>query len=155
MIRNQSQKDRAKDLGLQRKYGITLARQNEIRAEQNNRCKICGVEFTAQNPPCTDHLHFKIKVFRHIGTAFMDRLPKGGWDASAFDERERVICVRWAKTQIAARAEVKQAMMPWSIRGLLCRRCNRGLGYVERYFNATRHPENLFPIIEYLKSRLT
>lgn len=85
----------------------------------------------------------------------MDRLPTGGWDAAGFDELGNVKVVRWAKTKARAIAAVKEALMPWSIRGLLCFKCNKGLGCIERFFDAAAHPENLLPVIEYLRIRLT
>jgi hypothetical protein len=74
---------------------------------------------------------------------------------SVFDEQHREIFTKYAKTKAAAIRSVKQDALPWAVRGLLCRRCNRGLGYIERFFNAAAYPENLLPVIEYLKSRLT
>jgi hypothetical protein len=81
-------------------------------------------------------------------------LLTGKWIASGFDEQNRVYITRSAETKAAALAEVKKVMMPWSIRALLCWKCNRGLGFVEKFFDATRHPDNLLPIIAYLKRRL-
>ena len=142
------ERNHAKDLGLQRKYGITLARQNEIRAEQDNRCKICRVEFTADNVPCTDHFHFRIAT---------KKLGKHNWQAIGMDERGPLyaIVIAWNQTQWAAREAMRKLMGPGSVRGLLCRKCNRGLGYIERFFDAARHPENLLPVLEYFRNRLT
>jgi hypothetical protein len=77
------------------------------------------------------------------------------WKANAHDERGRIILVKYARTQAQARKDVKSEMMSWSVRGILCGKCNYGLGCVERFFDAAAHPENLLPVIEYLKNRLT
>jgi len=77
------------------------------------------------------------------------------WRAEAHNEQGFIICTKYARVQTNARTDVKQAMMLWAVRGILCGKCNYGLGMVERFFDAAAHPENLLPVIEYLKSRLT
>ena len=146
-------RERAKDKRLQSKYGITLARQNELRVNQNDQCKICLVLFTQENPPCTDHLHFKIIARRTEARALIAIRAK--WQAWIYNEAGHVLFNRYARTKTAAIAAVRNSAKEWSVRGLLCRRCNRGLGYIERFFDAARRPEHLVPVIEYFKSRLT
>lgn len=152
--RTAAQKDHTKDLRLQRRYGITLARQNKIRAEQDNRCKICRVEFAEDNPPNTDHYHFKIVAKRSL---YGNPGPKQifyGWTACGVLEDGQT-CVMWGKTKAVAISQVRTELAPRSIRGLLCRKCNRGLGYIERFFDGARHPENLLPVLEYFRNSLT
>jgi hypothetical protein len=145
-------RNRAKDKRLQSKYGITLAERDARAAEQNHLCKVCGGPLDAHGHPCVDHFHFKIKTFR---TSLPIATTERKWYAQAYNEQGQVICVRHANTQAAARRDVKQTMMRWSIRGLLCGKCNYGLGMVERFFDAAAHPGNLFPVIDYLRARLT
>ncbi len=153
MVRSQSQKDRAKDKRIQHKFGITLADRDSRIAEQNNKCKICGGPVDAYGPPNIDHFHFYVKAFRHTDRGMAAINFK--WYAQGYDELRRVICVKHARTKDAAVAAVKQELMPWSIRGVLCFKCNRGLGSIEKFFDAARHPEHLLPVIDYLQARLT
>jgi hypothetical protein len=146
-------RDRAKDKRLQSKYGITLAEREFRAVQQNHKCKICGGPLDAHGHPCVDHFHFKITVVRVINPTILAMGMK--WHANAYNEQGFTICTKYARTQMNARTDVKQSMMPWSIRGILCGKCNYGLGMVERFFDAAAHPENLLPVIEYLKSRLT
>jgi hypothetical protein len=76
------------------------------------------------------------------------------WCAQSYDELRQPLFHRHAKTKAAAIADVKKDTMPWSIRGILCGKCNYGLGCIERFFDAARHPENLLPVIDYLQARL-
>jgi hypothetical protein len=148
-----AQKDRIKDKRLQSKYGIALEERDGYIAQQLGLCKVCGGPLDAHGPPCVDHFHFKIKTFRH--DEMMTPAPGFKWYGQAYDERGRVICVKHAKTKAAANRETKQAMLKWSVRGILCFKCNYGIGCVERFFGASAHPENLLPVIEYLRARLT
>jgi uncharacterized protein with PIN domain len=151
MVRSQSQKDRAKDLRIQRKFGITLADRDRRAEEQDNKCEICGKPLDTYGPANLDHFHFKVKAFRATQPCPKDLK----WYAQAYNETGQVICVRRANTKAQAVAETKKATMPWSIRALLCAKCNRGLGYIERFFDAAKHPENLHPVMNYLLVRLS
>jgi len=144
---------RAQDKRIQKKFGITLADRNERIRQQGNKCKICGGPLDAYGPPNIDHFHFFVAAFRHTWT---ERMPAINlkWYAQGYDELRRVICVKHARTREAAIADVKRELMPWSIRALLCFKCNRGLGSIEKFFDAARHPEHLLPVIDYLQSRI-
>lgn len=146
--RTDAEKEHDKDKRLQRKFGITLANQNERRRQQANRCKLCNMIFDAEHPPCTDHYHFKIQTRRESGSDATNKWEAIGFDENGFPENH------YARTKAAAIAAVKHSMMPTSIRGLLCRNCNRGLGYIERFFNAAQHPENLVPVMAYFQARI-
>lgn len=67
---------------------------------------------------------------------------------------DRPICIRFARTQVAAKAAVKKTMLPWAVRGLLCAKCNRGGGMTERFFDVARHPANLQMVMDYYQLRL-
>lgn len=136
-------RDRAKDKRLQSKYGITLSEQNVLRQRQNNKCKICGAEFNTENPACTDHFHFKVVAIK---------LSKGSWKAETRLENGCYIASMGC-TKVSAVRSVKSQAAAKSVRGLLCRKCNRGLGYIERFFDSARRPETLTPVIEYFSAR--
>jgi len=139
------QREQQKEKRLQKKYGISLARRNEMAHEQNHKCKICGGALDAYGPPHVDHFHFKIEA---------ERDPNVGWRTLVRNELGIVRFRASAPTRKAAEQEVRDQAKDWSVRGLLCFKCNRGLGAVERLFGAARHPENLVPVIEYFTIRL-
>lgn len=145
-------RDRAKDKRLQRKYGITLAERNERERNQEGKCKVCGGPLNAFGPCAVDHFHFRVRAFRNQEPALLSLKLK--WHAQGYNELGQVILVKHAWTKAQAIADVKQEMLPWSVRGLLCFKCNYGIGCVERFFDAAAHPENLFPVVDYLRERL-
>ena len=146
-----AQKIRAKDLRIQRKFGITLADRDRRAEEQGHKCKVCGGPLEAYGPPNIDHYHFHVTVFRSY-----DLIGKSmGWRANAYSESGEVSHSGWAKTKAEAIKNVRAVMMPFSIRGLLCFKCNKGLGYIERFFGAAQNPDILLSVREYLRKRLT
>ena len=148
--RTDEQKKQAQDKRLQKEFGITLVERQVMERAQDFKCKLCDGPL---DPPCVDHFHFKIKAFRHAGS---DMLAMGlKWGAEVYDEKGRVMFFKHARTQAAAVADVRRAAMPWSIRGILCRHCNRALGVLERWFDAARTPDRVLPSLEYLRKRLT
>jgi hypothetical protein len=140
--RTAEQKKKDQDKRLQKKYGITLANRDERVRQQGSKCKICCGPL---DPPCVDHFHFRV-----VAT----RAPRGGWFAVALDENGNMMNLGWAKAKATAIADAKRATMPWAIRGILCRHCNRALGMLERWFDAARHPDHVLPSLEYLRNRL-
>ncbi len=150
MVRNQEQKERAQDQRLQRKYGITIADRRERERQQNHQCKLCGGPL---DPPCVDHFHFKIEVNRATaGDVHPSTCLK--WKACGYDEMGNIKCAQYSRTKAHAILIVRHIMMPDSIRGLLCRHCNRALGMLERFFDAARHPERVESALDYLRARL-
>ena len=151
-VLTEEQKKRAQDKTLQHKFGITLADRDELVRQQDNKCKICGGPLDAYGPPNIDHFHFYTRAERNTSPALVAINLK--WHACTYNEKREVVFTRHASTKAAAMESVKRATMPWSIRSLLCFKCNRGLGYIERFFNAAQYPENLLPVIDYLRARL-
>jgi hypothetical protein len=152
MARTKKTAAEQKDIRLRKKFGIDLAEHDRRRAEQDGKCGICGGALEAFGPPCVDHYHFHVKAFR---TTYGDQaFPEYKWQGIAYDERGTVNCVKPANTRAAALVAVKAVMMPWSVRGLLCFKCNRGLGYVERFFGAASNPDILNDVANYLRVRL-
>lgn len=82
-------------------YGLTEIAYQKMLAEQDNRCAICQVEFTANNVPHIDHDH-----------TCCPRMPsgrKGKYRSDLIGRTNKEPCGR-------------------CVRGLLCRSCNAGLG---------------------------
>jgi hypothetical protein len=61
-------KDQAKNTVLKYIYGIDLKQYNEILQKQNNKCGICGKDFTGKYPykPSVDHAHDQTKRVRGL-----------------------------------------------------------------------------------------
>jgi hypothetical protein len=147
--RTAAQKELDKDKRLQSKYDITLVERTERARQQDNKCKICSGPL---DPPCVDHFHFVVKAWRNTDSGMLSIGLK--WYAESYDERMRAVNGKHASTKAAAIAGVKKETMRWSIRGLLCRHCNRALGMLERWFDAARTPDKVLPSLDYLRKRL-
>jgi Recombination endonuclease VII len=143
---NTEKAERAKDKRLRKKFGITLERFNQYRSDQCDRCKICGGSLFAYGPPHTDHFHFKIEA---MGTKGQE------WTATALDELGTPVFAASSSTKAGAVKEVKLLAMPWSVRGLLCFKCNKALGVIARLLGAESNPDILLSVREYLIKRLT
>jgi Recombination endonuclease VII len=147
--RTDAQKERAKDLRIQSKFaGFTLADRNNWIEAQSGKCAVCGGPL---EPPVIDHHHFKVEATRYSPN---DPLGFTGWQARAMDERGDVVCARSALTKVVAIQDVRKAYIQKSIRGIICIRCNYGLGILERFFNCARHPQILLDLYNYLGKRL-
>ena len=138
--------ERAKDKRLRKKFGITIEQFNQYRSDQCDRCKICGGSLFAYGPPHVDHYHFKVEIAGAKGE---------GWTATVLDELGMPVVAVMASTQAGSVKEAKRLAMPWSVRGLLCFKCNKGLGVIARFFGAESNPDILLSIREYLRKRLT
>lgn len=147
-IATDEERKRAQDKRLQREYGITLAERDEIAQRQDNKCLICSGPLT---PPCVDHFHFRVEVINAIDPTTQVIV---GWTAYSLDEQGKIVYLYTSPTKKHAIAEVKKLTMPWAIRGLLCRHCNRALGMLERWFDAARGLNKVQASLDYLSGRL-
>lgn len=151
-IATPEERRRAQDKRLLHKYGINIVYRDKLILDQNNKCKVCSGPLDAYGHPCVDHFHFPIDVHR---VDFLDAAPEGmKWCARGYNEKRQVQGTAFGVTKLGARAEVKKLLAFWAVRGLLCYKCNYALGVLERFFDAARKPENLYPVIEYFRARL-
>ena len=144
--------ERAKDKRLRKKFGITLDEFKRREIEQDFKCAICDGPLRAYGPPHVDHFHFKISLVAHYDDFLRE---EHGWDATAFDELGQRKFWAYGVTQKSALASLKLLAMPWSVRGLLCFKCNKCLGTIEKMLGAAANPDILLLVRNYLRKRLT
>jgi hypothetical protein len=149
--RTAAQKERTIDLRIQSDFGgFTLADRTKLCESQNNKCAICGGALIPY--PIIDHFHFKVEAHRYLDITSNEL---AGWEAYAIDESGHREYWRRAKTKEQAIKNVKHDAIRVFIRGILCVRCNRGLGMIERFFpGVAQNPRKLFEIYNYLGKRL-
>lgn len=151
--RTDAQKIRATDLRLLKCYGITYDIREARRAVQNGLCACCNDPLDSHGGhACVDHFHFRVETVQYINPATGEI---DGWVASGYDEDGLVVFQARHKTKAGAIKAVRTLMLPWSVRALLCVRCNYALGALERMMDASRHPENVVKLADYLKKCLT
>ena len=116
-------KDRARERHLLRKYGITTADYEARLRTQGGTCKICR-QPPVNNRLSVDHDHRwnKLKI------TVQKSLTNGFWTAQTIMPLFGVI-VDVGKSKQEARETVRQRAMSFSVRGLLCQYCNRGLRF--------------------------
>jgi Recombination endonuclease VII len=133
-------RERAKDLRLQRKYGITLEDYKAMLAIQDNRCAVClRPQETFKQSLSVDHDH----KFDHIKVESFKRVD-GDWFAQAI-VRPGFVVIGGGKTKSDAIASVRRQLKYHSVRGALCNFCNRGL----KFYNDD--PVRLFNAADYLQ----
>jgi hypothetical protein len=133
-------RERAKDLRLQRKYGITLEDYKAMLAVQDNRCAVCRrPQETFRQSLSVDHDH----SFDHIKVESLKQAD-GEWCAHA-TVRPGFVVIGGGKTKSDAIASARRQLKYHSVRGALCNFCNRGL----RFYNDD--PVRLFNAAEYLQ----
>lgn len=116
------QKERERDKRLQDKYRWSLERRNRLSESQGGKCAICGRPENPEHPLNLDHRHLRIHA---------QRSQVSGWLAGDPDISPYIF---HGRTKAEAIERAKDALLPQSVRGLLCpgrRGCNRRLGWVD------------------------
>src|SRR6185312_1853382 len=129
---------------LEKKYGITEAEYAQMLSDQDGRCRICGAE-PKKRRLCVDHDHYVEKL--HVYTRF--NFTKGLWEAQAYFEARCAVTAS-SKAKKEAVAAAKQYLKKLSVRGLLCFRCNKGLGMFTKA-RAKNEPDRLEKAVAYLQ----
>lgn len=139
---------------LLKRFNITLDQKETMRRAQNDLCLICGKPLDTYGPCNVDHYHAHLDVVHAETPLWSDLRLNFKWEAWMTDELGVRHFLAADKTKAGARRKAMRIAMPQLIRALLCVKCNKGLGYIERFFDAARHPENLDAVKAYFVRRL-
>ena len=141
MTEDKKFKERGKRLW--KNYRWTNEMYDELLRLQNGKCAVC------HQPPkeggmrlVVDHYHFKIRA---------QRSQNSGWLAGCIELDARVW---WGKTKVEAIAVAKNALLPLSVRGLLCpgRHGKAGHGSCNRLIGRIDNLPWLREVIHYLEN---
>ena len=113
-------KDEIKNKRLLKTYGITLAEYQQMNKDQVGCCQICGTQQKTRKLN-VDHDH---RIARSKRQAF---IVGGAWTALVPEYPNLRVVQR--SSRHSAVEEVYRMLKQFSIRGLLCGRCNRGLQF--------------------------
>lgn len=139
---------------LLKKFSITLDDKEHREALQRGLCPVCGGPLDAHGPSNVDHYHAHIDVVRTESPLWAELRLEFKWEAWMTDEKGQRHFIIAGKTKAGTLRTAKAKVMPGLIRAILCAKCNKGLGYIERFFDAARHPENLDAIKAYFLRRI-
>lgn len=137
---------------LLKKFNITLEDKEQRHFQQGGVCPVCNGPLDAHGPSNVDHYHARFEARR--AEVWEDLNLPWRWVAFIADEQGTRRFETPGKTKVEALRKCKALALPWLIRGLLCAKCNKGLGYIERFFDAARFPNNLDAIKAYFLHRL-
>lgn len=130
--------DKQRNQRLLRTYGITLEEYNQMLAEHDGGCWICGRKAVTRALAVDhDHRYKQVKV----GVV---KLGPGLWQATAFYRSRLFVAVVNTKRGGAVRA-IKRDLKKASVRGILCYQDNSGL---QKFSD---DPERLARASEYLR----
>ena len=130
---------------LEKKYGITEAEYAQMLSDQDGRCRICGAE-PKKRRLCVDHDHYVEK----LPVLFLFDFKRDAWAAQAYFGATLLVSATGYRDKKSAIDAVKRHLKKLSVRGLLCFRCNKGLGMFTKA-RSKNEPDRLEKAVAYLQ----